>query len=690
MICTTIQNKTFDQIIEALGQCEMAEIRLDRCQLTDSQIRDCFSEDLPLVATCRIAEVMAAEPSLSLVGATTLCEKRLIAAIEAGAAYVDVELEAPKQMSKRVRQAAHENGTVFIRSFHDFKGTGTKEELEEICRKCRFHGADIVKLVTFANSEDDVATVMSLYQTQDCPDDNHSGNGRPGRLIAFCMGQEGQSSRIASLSKGAPFTYAAFSDSDLAAPGQLSTEQMRKAIYGDRKFIDCGPLQMPSSKSFAQRAIIAAALAGGESVLRGYTPCGDTDAALDVARLLGAKVEILSDKSASVNNLNQKRLSIKGIDAFPDCLELSEINVGESGLLARLMLALLPQLSSTKAVIDGEGTLKTRVMSGVKEIMSALGVEVISQDDNVSVPLALNGKLSSGKFEISGKYGSQLISGLLMSLAMGEKNSTLVVSDPKSIPYMFITLDVMKKFGVKVSNEMAGNRDFLESGGDWSLCREITFKIKGGQRYRPADFALEGDWSAAAAFLVAGAIFGKIELSGLDTASVQADLSIMDVLMEAGAGLSQLDGERGNITVQRAPLNSFEIDATHCPDLFPILAVLAAFCNGTSRIAGTDRLEHKECNRAEAILHLLSQMGVSVRLEDNQMIIDGLPLPRRILTGKLLKGGNYSSYHDHRMAMALKVASLGADSPIVIDDETCVAKSFPLFNEYFNKLTKNE
>lgn len=690
MICTTIQNKTFEQVIEALGQCEMAEIRLDRCQLTEAQIRECFAEDLPMVATCRISEVMAAEPSLSPAGAASLCEKKLIAAIEAGAAYVDVEIEAPKQMSKRIRQTAHDNGTVFMRSYHDFNGTATKEELEEICRKCRFHGADIVKLATLANSKEDVDAVMSLYQTQDCPDDSRSGNGRPGRLIAFCMGEKGQSSRIDCLALGAPFTYASFSDEDIAAPGQMSAEQMSKAVYGDRRFVDCGPLKMPASKSFAQRAIIAAALASGESVLHGYTPSGDTDAALAVARLLGAKVEILPDTVTGGDDADEKCLSIKGIDAFSGCTGLSEINVGESGLLARLMTALLPQLSNNQSVIKGEGTLQTRVMSGIKDIMSAVGVDVMSDDEECKVPLTLKGKPGCGRFQISGKYGSQLVSGLLMSLSMGEKNSTLVVSDPTSIPYMFITLDVMKKFGVKVSNQMAGGRDFLESGGDWSLCREITFKIKGGQKFRSADFALEGDWSAAAAFLVVGAIFGKIELSGLDTASVQADLSIMDVLMEAGAGLSQIDGERGNITVQRAPLNSFEIDATHCPDLFPILAVLAAFCNGTSIIGGVDRLKHKECDRGKAILLMLSQMGVPARIEANKMLIDGLPLVRRILTDRLLKGGNYSSHHDHRMAMALKVASLGADSPIVIDDEACVAKSFPGFNEYFNKLSDNE
>ena len=173
-----------------------------------------------------------------------------------------------------------------------------------------------------------------------------------------------------------------------------------------------------------------------------------------------------------------------------------------------------------------------------------------------------------------------------MGLPFAERNSSMIVKDPKSIPYIFITLEVLKKFGVKIGNDMLGGREFLESGGDWALCTEMVFKIKGGQKYKAADMELEGDWSAAANFLVAGAVFGKAELAGLDTTSLQADLSIMDILMDAGASLSQLDGDKGNITVQRAPLRAFQVDASNCPDLFPLISVRAAFCQGTSRIAG--------------------------------------------------------------------------------------------------------
>ena len=676
MICTTIQNKTAEQILEALEQCEMAEIRLDSCVLSARETEDVFTSDVPLVATCRIAELMKNEPSLQdlpeaarEVKAMMLAEKRLVRAVEAGARYVDVEIEAPKQMSKRVRSAAHENGTIFIRSYHDFEGTGSLEDLKNVVEKCTYHGADVVKVVTMAHTEEDVQTVMSLYGR--C-----AANGG---LIAFCMGEAGRQSRLECLKYGAPYTYSALTADESAAPGQWPVAEMRKAVYGDFAFIQPEePVKMPVSKSFAQRAIIAAALADGVSHLRGYSPCGDNEAALLVARNLGAEVTVEGSD-----------ITIRGIAAQFGSLAKDEFHVGESGLLTRMMIPVLAQLCPYPVKITGEKTLLNRPLTGAKEIMEAFeaGISPLASlgrnDNTISVPLTVTGPLRATRAEISGKHGSQLISGLLMGLPFAEKNSQLIVTDPKSIPYMFITLEVLKKFGIKIANDMLGGQDFLESGGDWSLCSEMHFKVKGGQKYKAADINLEGDWSAAANFLVAGAVFGKVEIEGLDTTSLQADLSIMDILMDAGASLSQMDDKRGNITVQRAPLQAFEVDASNCPDLFPILAVLASFCHGTSRMAGVGRLANKESDRAKAILEMLTQMGVQAQIEGDELVVEGHTLAQRLLSGALLKGGAYTSHHDHRMVMALKVASLGADSPITIDDDACVAKSFPQFNELF-------
>ena len=684
MICTTIQNRTLDRIYDALKQCEMAEIRLDRCQLSPKEIEELFTSDVPLVATCRISEIAANEPSLQglqeqsrEIKAMQIAEKKLLKAIESGARYVDVEIEAQKQMSKRVRGAAHENGTVFIRSYHDFEGTDSFEALKAVVEKCVYHGADMVKIVTMARSQADVDKVMALYGW--CRQEKESGNERigalvDGGLIAFCMGETGRASRLEALKNGAPYTYAALSAEESAAPGQWDTTEMRSEVYRDFKFIEtASPLTMPVSKSFAQRAIIAAALAEGTSHLHGYTPCGDNVSALNVARSLGAKVEV-----------DGTEVTITGIAADSGCLDIPVLNVGESGLLSRMMIPVMAQLCPDGVTYEAEKTLTSRPLTGSKEIMEAFGAEM----SDICMPLKVTGPLKAGRAEISGKHGSQIISGLLMALPFADKNSSVIVKDPKSIPYTFITLEVLKKFGIKIGNDMLGGPDFMASGGDWSLCTEMVFKVKGGQKYKATDLDLEGDWSAAANFLVAGAVFGKAELEGLDTTSLQADLSIMDILMDAGASLSQLDGDKGNITVQRAPLKSFSVDASNCPDLFPIISVLAAFCQGTSRLAGVGRLANKESDRAKAITDMLTRMGVAVAVEGDEMVIEGHSLAQRLLTSNLLKGGNYTSCHDHRMVMALKVASLGADSPIVIDDEACVAKSFPQFHELFEKLTR--
>ena len=666
MICTTIQNRNLEEIQKLLEnpEIQMAEIRLDRCPLDEEDIDELFSNsDTPLVATCRVAGDGS--------GTWSEAQNKLLAAIQAGAAFADLEIEAPTPVGKKIRRACSEYGTVMIRSCHRFDGTPSLEELSGMAEKCASFGGEIVKIVALAKSEEEVRRILSLYDTD-----------FKGRLIAFAMGPEGKESRIECLSKGAPFTYAALTEEEAAAPGQRDFRKMTKAVYGDRIFIEGKrPLAMPSSKSFAQRAILAAALSEGESRLGGYSPCGDNESALRVAGTLGAEVKV----DGSV-------VTINGIGGFfRESKRPESVDVGESGLMTRLTIPVLAALSSVQVEVDGAGTLLRRPLKGAAEIMASFGTvlrPLQKAGTELHVPLTVQGPLLSGDKEISGKDGSQLISGLLMALALLPGDSTLVVHEPKSIPYLFITTDVLRHFGIRIGSEMEGDEDFEETQ-DWASCTDITFRIKGGQKYSAASFGLEGDWSAAANFLVAGAIFGKVQLEGLDTTSLQADISIMDILMDAGASLSQLEeeGHRGMITSQMAPLRSFDTDLNNCPDLFPIVAVLAAFCQGTCHIQGFRRLAGKESDRGTAILNMLSQMGVSASADGDVLTIEGESLASRSLGGRLLKGGEYTSSHDHRMAMALAVASLGADSPVVIDDTSCVSKSFPAFFETFSQLS---
>lgn len=790
MICTSIQGKGLEEILELLEKAvpaiEMAEIRLDRCPLDEEEIEELFStSDTPLVATCRAGSDGPVR-SGACVGSSDLfrppgnhpgsckeaschpdgfsggvgqpdlsppagharglswaeAESRLLTAIKAGAAYADLEIEAPPQVGKRLRRACSEYGVTMIRSCHFFEGTPALEALQEAARRCSRFGGEIVKIVGMAHSEADAGRVLSLYEYAGAPRDgtferagttDPTTNPRPGgaccepfegsgtapdRLIAFAMGEAGRESRLECLKCGAPFTYAALTEEAAAAPGQWDYPAMRKAVYGCLRFPEeetrtpeaAGEetptaeeghgkaelvLNMPSSKSFAQRAILAAALADGESHLGGYSPCGDNEAALEVAGMLGAEVRTEGTD-----------VTMKGIGAMPGCLALDRIQVGESGLLTRLTIPLLAALDGEPVRIDGCGTLLDRPLKGAAEIMAYFGTllrpDATTRDasgtrgsaaEEPHVPLTVQGPLLAGRADISGKDGSQLVSGLLAALPLLPEDSTLHIHEPKSIPYLFITLDVLRRFGICIGSEMEGDEDFIDSQ-DWGHCSGITFRIKGGQRYKPASFDIEGDWSAAANFLVAGAVFGKVQLEGIDTTSLQADISIMDILLAAGASLSQLEAEnnpddhRGTITVQRAPLRAFDTDLGNCPDLFPIVSVLAAFCSGRSHIQGFKRLRGKESDRGRAILRMLAQMGVPASAEGDTMTVEGESLASRCLNGRLLRGGSYTSSHDHRMVMALKVASLGADGPLEIDDTACVAKSFPGFPEMFGLLAR--
>ena len=683
MVCTVLQNKNLDELLQKLDLCRMAEIRLDSCKLSLDDIDELFSTaEIPLVATCRLSEVAKSHPEMSEIAVAKLCEQRLSKAIEAGANFVDLEIEAPKEMLKRIKKSCQENGALLIRSFHDFRGTDSPEALKAVVEKCVYHGADIVKIATTAHSEADAQTVLSLYDDPSIFTGNFSGRKEhtpettEGRLIAFCMGEEGRESRLQCLAKGAPFTYAALSEGESAAPGQWLAEDMQSRLERGLNAFDADVL-VPSSKSYVQRAVIAAALAKGKSLLRRYTPCEDSESAIAVAQSLGASVV---RKQAG----DDMDLEITGIGATEACLDhLTSLNVGESGLLTRLMIPVASELAAGPVTIDGHKTLKGRKLAGLKDIMTEFGVEVESEGE--TIPVTVKGHLNATNAEISGENGSQLVSGLLMAMPLAQRNMSLLVENPKSIPYTFMTADVLSKFGVKVSNEMLGDRDFLASDGDWSLCTEMIFKVRAGQKYSAADLDLEGDWSSAVPFLVAGAVFGRACVDGLNTASVQADLAIMDVLMAAGASITQLDSDEGEIHVRQSPLMAFDSDLSHCPDLFPVVAVLAAFCQGRSRLYGVGRLAHKESDRAAAICEMLGQMGVEVKVDAEQDVMEivGHSLQWRQLNHKLLKGGRFTSHHDHRMVMALKVASLGADSPVEIDDLSCVAKSFPSFVEDF-------
>lgn len=409
-----------------------------------------------------------------------------------------------------------------------------------------------------------------------------------------------------------------------------------------------GKITAPSSKSVAQRAIVAALLAKGTSILRNLTLCDDTSAALEVAKLLGATIDVRG-KDYHITS-----------DFFANNTEGKELFCGESGLLSR-MITPVTSLLSYPIKITGHGSLLTRPISMVEQPLRDLGIS-ISTSNNL-LPISLEGPLKGGTTRIDGSISSQLLTGLLMALPLAKQDSTVYVDSLKSKPYIDITIDLLRTFSIDIEND-----------------NYKVFRIKGNQTYNPSIYNVEGDWSGASCPLVAGGIAGSVTVSNLDMNSPQADIAILDVLKLAGVQVDVKQDElRSSITTSKNDeLNAFEFDANECPDLFPAIAALASCCKGISKIKGANRLTHKESNRALTLQQEFGKLGIKIDLQDDVMLI----------TGGAIGGGIVSSHNDHRIAMALATAGLKATGEVTIEEAESVNKSYPEFWEDLQHLIK--
>ncbi|MBQ3148396.1 MAG: 3-phosphoshikimate 1-carboxyvinyltransferase [Alistipes sp.] len=398
-----------------------------------------------------------------------------------------------------------------------------------------------------------------------------------------------------------------------------------------------GTITPPSSKSYAQRAIALALLSKGRTTLRNIEFCKDTRSALTCIEALGAKITFIDERTISIDG---------GLNPIGNSL-----HVGESGLATRLFTP-IASLNRSAICIQGEGTLLHRPMHMMIEPLRELGVKV--KDGGGYLPIEVEGPIHGGKIRVDGSVSSQFITGLLLALPMAEEDTTLYVDSAVSTPYIDMTIDTAQRFGVEI----------MHNEGDYS-----EFFIEGRQEYTPTDISIEGDWSGASTMLVAGAIAGEVTVMNISTLSRQADTAICRALERAGAGIVI---EHGSITVSKRPLKAFTFDATNCPDLFPALAALAAAAEGESTIIGTNRLMHKESDRAETIRREYEKLGISVDIsEDNIMKIQG---------GKILPATVFS-HNDHRIAMSLAVSALRCEGTVTIENAECVEKSYPEFFE---------
>ena len=403
---------------------------------------------------------------------------------------------------------------------------------------------------------------------------------------------------------------------------------MKQVVVPSKIF---GKIKAPASKSVTQRAIAAALLAEGESTIVNPSYCDDALAAMSIASGLGAKVRP-----------NPGELKIIGTTGLKE----QKLNCGESGLAIR-MFSPIASLFSDEIKLTGSGTLKARPMSMIQDALTQFGVKC--ESNNGLLPITIQGPLKGGKCTIDGSLSSQILTGLMMALPLAEEDSEIEVVALRSKPYIDMTLKVINDFGVNI-NRVGYN----------------LFKIQGGQHFKAQTYTVESDWSGSAFLLVAGAIMGKVIITDLNPVSQQGDKAIITALDKAGASLNISNNSR---EVSKDRLKAFEFDATDTPDLFPPLVALASYCKGTSAIRGVKRLINKESDRCQALLEEFTKLGVKVEIVDDYMLV----------SGATIKGGDVVSHDDHRIAMALAVAALGAEDKVTIKDAHCVSKSYPNF-----------
>lgn len=401
-----------------------------------------------------------------------------------------------------------------------------------------------------------------------------------------------------------------------------------------------GSIEIPASKSQAQRAIALALINKGVTQIKGLGFCDDEKAALSIVENAGAKV-ISSDGITKIFS-----------NGFKPNNEIS-VNVGESGLSSRMFTPILANSENT-VIIEGHGSLLTRPMDFFFNVFPELSVSISSK--NNKIPIKIKGPLKAKNISVDGTQSSQYITGLVYGFigsddAAGKK---IEINQLKSRPYFELSLEALEQFGVKLSFQ----NDIVTFPNSYKLSGNHAIQI-------------EGDWSSASFFIVGAAIRGSLELTNLNQKTKQADIAIIQAVKQFGCNIKT---HKNSITVESLENNAFNFDATDCPDLFPPLAVLAVFAKGTSRIQGLHRLKHKESDRGEGIKSTFRQLGVIVELDyqNDTMLIQG---------GQKVKGGKVYSLNDHRMAMALTIIGLISGEQVIVTNADAINKSFPTFYE---------
>ncbi len=408
-----------------------------------------------------------------------------------------------------------------------------------------------------------------------------------------------------------------------------------------------GKINIPSSKSMGHREIICAALAQGRSSVSNVSMSKDILATKAGMEALGAKIsyEEGADKRAT--------FTIEG--SAPHIVK-ETIDCGESGSTLRFLLP-VAALSNKQVTFMGSGKLGSRPLEPYFKIFRHQGLEFTTGKGS-NFPLSLTGPLQPGKFSLPGNVSSQFISGLLFALPLLPGISHITITTPlESQSYVALTLSALAKYGIKIEQE-----NFLH------------YTIAGKQSYKNCQSQVEGDFSQAAFWLVAGILGSKIIAKGISQKSLQGDKKIIEILEKMGAKLTI---EADSVTAEQTVTHSTVIDAGDCPDIIPVLAVLAAVSQGTTEIIHAERLRIKECDRLKAMATELNKIGGHVTEKPDGLIIEGV---------ESFTGGTVDSWNDHRIAMSMAVASIKCRKPLIVQGAEAVAKSYPVFWDDFAAL----
>ena len=386
-----------------------------------------------------------------------------------------------------------------------------------------------------------------------------------------------------------------------------------------------GTVDIPASKSCAHRALISAALAEGISVISGVSMSKDIEATIGAMTALGAEFSV-----------DGTTVTVSGISSRMD---KAVIDCNESGSTLRFVIPIAAALGTDSRFI-GRGRLPQRPIDIYTRELGKNGVKFLTE----TMPYDITGTLKGGIFEIEGNVSSQFVTGLLFALPLLEGNSEIrLTSHLESRPYVDTTIDILRRFGITVESSENG------------------FRIVGGQKYKPYDYRVEGDYSQAAFFYVANALGSAVNIANLVPDSVQGDRKILEILNE---------------TCYNGSIGCYRADCSDIPDLVPILAVLGAFGSGESVIYNAQRLRIKESDRLVTTAAMLNELGGDVAVTEDGLIIRP--------TGRM-HGGTIDSAGDHRIVMAAAIAATKTDGAVIIRGAEAAEKSYPdFFKDYIH------